>query len=136
MSAQPFGKLVYLASPLTHKDETVRQERSRAAAQACGWLMSNYQDIHFFSPVVYTHLLGSECTLPYQWEFWAKLDECMISRCQEIWVLTIPGFKTSVGVSAEREIAKRLGVPIKFVVRQGDSYTVTDTEPEDVTPKA
>ena len=126
------GRLVYLASPLTHSDAAVRLERSVAVARAAGWFMNNQHDIHFFSPIAYAHLIASECTLPYEWHFWEELDECMLSRCEEFWVLCIPGFKKSTGVNAERKIAERLGLPCKWVIPQANgSYIVSETEPED-----
>lgn len=140
-----FGRLAYLASPLTHADPEVRSERTAAVSRACGWLMNNRQDIFVFSPIAHADRIASVCSLPYQWEFWAAIDECMLSRCEEIWVLCIPGFKKSTGVNAERVIAKRLGIPCKFVVpvlhASGTdltelhvdhlSYVVTDVEPDD-----
>src|SRR5271155_2053797 len=132
-----YGRLVYLASPLTHSDAAVRQQRSVAVARASGWFMSNNRDVFMFSPIAYAHLIASECTLPYEWHFWSEIDECMLSRCEEFWILCIPGFKNSTGVSAERIIATRLGLPCRFVVPQPDNtYIVTDTEPEDATPQA
>lgn len=127
-----FGKLVYLASPLTNADPAVRKERTVAVSRACGWLMSNRQDFFFFSPIAAVDTISREHSLPYKWEFWAALDECMLSRCEEFWILCIPGFKNSTGVSAERVIAARLGLPLRFVIPQPDNtYIVTDTEPED-----
>jgi Domain of unknown function (DUF1937) len=128
-----YGRLVYLASPLTHADAAVRHERSIAVARATGWFMNNQRDVFFFSPIAYAHLIAQENTLPYEWHFWAEIDECMLSRCEEIWILAIPGFKKSTGVNAEKKIAERLGLPCKWVVPQPDgTYVVSDTEPEDV----
>lgn len=127
-----FGRLVYLASPLTNPDAAVRAQRTAAVGKACGWLMNNRQDVFFFSPICSADAIAKECELPYQWEFWSAIDECMLSRCEEIWVLCIPGFQKSTGVTAERKIAARLGLPLKFVIPQEDStYVVTDVEPED-----
>jgi hypothetical protein len=127
-----FGRLVYLASPLTHSDPAVRAERTVAVSRACGWLMTNRSDVFFFSPIAAVDVIARECKLPYEWQWWAAIDECMLSRCEEFWVLCIPGFKKSTGVTAEREIAKRLGIPIKFVIPQEDkTYVVNDVEPED-----
>lgn len=130
-----FGKLVYLASPLTDDDPAVRKERTAAVGRACGWLMNNRQDFFFFSPVTHSDPIGRECSLPYVWEFWAAVDKCMLSRCDEIWITCLPGFKKSTGVNAERKIAAELGLPCKFVIPSKDGYTVTDVEPEDA-PKA
>src|SRR5271168_2849802 len=128
-----YGRLVYLASPLTQADAGVRRERSVAVARAAGLFMTNHRDLHFLSPIAYAHLIASECVLPYEWHFWSEIDECLLSRCEEFWVLCIPGFKKSTGVTAERKIAERLGLPCKFVTPLPDgSYAVSETEPEDV----
>lgn len=125
------GTLVYLASPLTHPDAAVRHERTEAVARACGWLMNNRRDLFFFSPVCFGTPIAAVCALPYEWHFWAEIDECMLSRCDEIWILTIPGFRESTGVNAERKIAERLGLPCRFIVPQPDgTYAVSDTEPD------
>lgn len=128
-----YGRLVYFASPFTHPDLAVRDERNRAIARACGWFMNNQRDVFFFSPITHATPIAAECPLlPFVWSFWAEIDECMLSRCEEIWVLVIPGFKQSTGVNAERKIAERLGLPCKFVMPQQDgSYLISDTEPDD-----
>lgn len=132
MSRDHYGQLVYLASPLTHDDADVRLGRSLAVARACGWLMVNKPEYFFLSPIAYAHLIASECTLPFEWQFWAEIDECLLSRCEEIWVFCLPGFKKSTGVNAERKIAERLGLPCRFVIPQSDSsYAVSDEEPSD-----
>lgn len=97
LSAKPhYGRLVYLASPLTHDDAEVRRERSVAVARACGWLMNNRHDVFFLSPVAHGTPIAAECSLPYEWSFWAEIDECWLSRCEEIWVLCVTGFKLSL----------------------------------------
>jgi hypothetical protein len=129
-----FGQLVYLASPYTHKDKSKWTERFHAAVDCMGWLMNNIKNgQYFYSPIAHTHPIAERCTLPIEWEFWAHFDECILSRCSEMWILTIPGFTISTGVKAEREICKKFGVPVRFVIPQADgTYAVTDTEPEDV----
>ncbi len=133
-SPEFFGQLVYLASPYTHKDKAMWTVRFHAAVDCMGWLMNNVKDgRYFYSPIAHTHPIAERCTLPIEWEFWAHFDECILSRCSEMWILTIPGFTASTGVKAERKIAEKFGVPIRFVIPQADgTYTMTDTEPEDV----
>lgn len=128
----PFGKLVYMASPYTHKDKGMLISRFDAVVDCCGWFMNNVKDCYFYSPIAHTHPIAERCTLPIQWQFWADFDECILSRCNEIWILTIPGFSVSTGVKAERKIAERFGLPIRFIIPQAEGhYTVSDTEPED-----
>lgn len=128
-----FGKLIYLASPYTHKDKAMWTVRFHKVVDCCGWMMNNHRDKYFYSPIAHTHPIAERCTLPIEWEFWANFDECILSRCSEMWILTIPGFSVSTGVKAERKIAERFGLPVRFIIPQADgTYTVSDTEPEDV----
>lgn len=125
-----FGKLVYLASPYTHKDKAVEVQRYEAVLAAWRWLLENNADYHYFVPIIPSHQLcvGGR-TLPGDWKFWAAFDSMMISRCDEFWVLTLPGFKESVGVTAERKLAAELGLPIRFLVPNADVYNLVKTEP-------
>ena len=64
-----------------------------------------------------------------EWEFWANFDTTLLSKCEEFWVLCVPGFRESVGIKAERSVAAGLGLPMRFLVPSGDGYTVTADEP-------
>jgi hypothetical protein len=117
----PFGKMVYLASPYTHENREVETERFIAAVKACGWLMVNISYVQMiYSPIAHTHPIADVCTLPGFWSFWEACDKCMLSRCDEIWILTLDGWETSTGVTAERQIASEYGLKEKFVVPQSD----------------
>jgi len=131
--AEFFGKMVYLASPYTHAEKAVEQERFIAATKACGWLMNNHPEVQmFYSPIAHTHPIAQVCTLPGVWQFWAAADETILSRSSEIWILCISGRKKSTGVNAEIKIAQKFGLPVKYVIPQNDgSYVVTETEPND-----
>lgn len=129
MAIEHKGRLVYLASPYSSPDKALQEYRFVAVAIAAGWVMNNYPDLKFFSPITHTHPIAMHCKLPGHWEFWATYDQCMLSRCDEFWVLAIPGFKESTGVNAERKIAAELGLPIKFLVPNGTEYELSDVEP-------
>jgi hypothetical protein len=128
-----FGKMVYLASPYSHPDKTVEEERFIAACKACGWLMNNVKDVTmFYSPIAHTHPISVHCTLPGHWQFWSAADETMLSRCNAIWVLCIPGFTKSTGVNAERKIAAKFGLEVRFMIPAADgTYLVTEAEPSE-----
>jgi len=131
--SEPFGKMVYLASPYTHADKAVEAQRFDAACRCCGWLMNHRPDIQmFYSPIAHTHPIAQVCTLPGVWQFWATADEAILSRCTEIWVLCIAGWKKSTGVTAEIKIASRLGIGVKYVIpHESGNYIVTETEPNE-----
>jgi hypothetical protein len=133
-----FGKLVYLASPYTHKNPAICEARFLEAVFCCGWLMVHTKDTYFYSPIAHTHPIAVRVKLPIEWEFWANFDECILSRCSELWVLTAPGWSRSTGVTAEIKIAEKLNLPVRYVIvhpeHAADSdlrYEITDVRPED-----
>lgn len=120
---------MYLASPYTHPDKAVEAQRFESVLSAWNWLIQNNHDWHFFVPIVQSHALCTSGHTPGDWKFWADFDGTMISKCQEFWVLCIPGWETSVGVSAERKIAAELGLPIRFLIPTVNGYEIADAIP-------
>lgn len=135
---QEAGRLIYLASPYTHPNFAVREARFVEACFFNGWVMNHQRHIYFYSPIVHCHPISRRCTLPGEWEFWAEFDECLISRCQELWILCLPGWTKSTGVKAERKLAEKFGIPVRFVLLHPEQpedsplrYETVDSEPED-----
>ena len=122
---KPVGKLVYLASPYTHENPDILIQRFHEAVDCCGWLMNNVKNTCFYSPIAHTHPIALRCQLPIFWEFWKQFDECMLSRCSEIWVLKIDGWDKSTGVKAELEIARKFGLPVVFIHKTENGYQRT-----------
>jgi hypothetical protein len=124
-------KLIYLGSPYSHPDEKVREQRFRAVARAAGWIYTR-GEVFVYTPISMTHQIGIELSaFPtlFEWNSWAGFDEFMIAKCDEFWILVINGWDTSVGLSAEIKIATRLGMPIRYVIPEADSYRITDKLP-------
>jgi nucleoside 2-deoxyribosyltransferase len=101
--------MIYLASPYSHPDPAVRQERYEAVCQAAAELISRGHIV--FSPVAHSHTIATY-GLPGDWEFWQRTDRWFIRHCQRLVVLTLPGWRESQGVAAEMEIARGLGKPV------------------------
>lgn len=125
------GELVYLSSPYTHENVFVRNQRALEAARATAWIINNLR-ITVFGAIVHTEPL-TPYHMPMQWEFWAEFDTVYISRSKEVWVLCIPGYTNSMGVTTECKIARDLGRKIVYMVPkhlQGiDNYEFTDADP-------
>ena len=110
--------MIYLASPYSSKNTSVQKARFQDVARVASFFMKqNYQ---IFSPIAHTHPIA-EYGLPRGWEFWAEFDEWFISRCNEIWVLMLEGWKESTGVNAEIKLAEKFNKKIRYV----DPYTMT-----------
>ena len=104
--------MIYLASPYSHPDTDVRQERFDAACRAAAALLR--QGKTTFSPIAHSHVL-CRYGLPLDWEFWRQHDLQYLAACTEVVVLMLDGWAESVGVQAEIKIARELGKPVTFL---------------------
>lgn len=116
--------MIYLASPYSHPDPAIRQARFDAACRAAATLIRAGHAV--ISPVVQGHPLAA-FGLPTDWQFWETLDRQQLARCDEVVVLTLAGWRESVGVQTEIRIAAELGKPVQYVA--------PDEPPRDHTPQ-
>lgn len=104
--------MIYLASPYSHPDPAVREQRFRAACQAAVALLHAGRVV--FSPIAHSHPLAQH-GLPGNWHFWERYDRAFLERCDEVLVLMLDGWEESVGVQAEIRIARELGKPVRYL---------------------
>lgn len=104
--------MIYLASPYSHPDAGVREQRYRDACCAVVQLLRAGESV--FSPVVHSHALVA-FGLPTDWSFWERNDWEHLARCDELVVLMLDGWELSVGVSAEVRISRELGKPVRYL---------------------
>ncbi len=107
-------KLVYLAAPYTHPDKAVQQARFHAINKVAAYLM-NELGLFVFSPISHSHPIAEDGDIPTTWEFWKPYDEAILQSCGRMVVLMLPGWEDSKGVSAEREIAQKMGIDIAYL---------------------
>lgn len=112
--------MIYLASPYSHKDPGIREARYHAALQCVAFYTQN--DTVVFSPIVHNHPIAVLFMMPGDWGFWRKFDTEFISRCDELWILMIDGWRESKGISAEILIADEYKKPVKFIRPTDDGY--------------
>lgn len=104
---------IYLASPYTHPDEAVMEERYTAALAALHFFLRHRLTI--YSPIVHSHAAAAMGGLPIDFEFWGKHCLSFLENwATEIWVLQIPGVKESVGVRAEVDFCGKLTRTINY----------------------
>jgi len=104
--------MIYLASPYSHSEAVVREERFRAACRATVRLIAAGHVV--FSPIVHGHPLVHH-GLPTDWPFWERFDRDHLQRCDEVVVLMLDGWRESIGVAAEIRIAGELGKPVRYL---------------------
>jgi len=106
--------LAYLATPYSHDDPSVMQTRYEAANATAARLMKEH-GLNVYSPITHSHPLATDHELPETWEFWQGVDEDYLSVSYCLLVMTLHGYQDSTGVTAEREIAHDMGIPVRFV---------------------
>lgn len=120
---------IYLASPYSHPDPTVRRSRERRVSKIGFKLMREGKNL--FCPITQSHRLndfsdGNNLTH----------DECMrvdyefLERAKELYVLMIPGWEKSVGVELEIDYAMQNHIPISWLDENGEvvrKFTATGT---------
>ncbi len=105
--------LVYLAVPYSHTNPFIREERFETVNKVAGILMS--KGVVLFSPISHTHPISLAHSLPTDWTYWKRYDQIMLNNCSCLAVLMLDGWKESVGVAGEIEIAKDIGIPVIYL---------------------
>lgn len=105
--------MIYLASPYSHPEATVRDARFHSVCCVAARLMKS--GMHVFSPIAHTHPIALAGDLPRGWDYWEAFDRKMIAACDGVLVLRLDGWDKSKGVTAEIAIAKELGKPVAYI---------------------
>lgn len=107
--------LIYLAAPYTHSNPKVVEYRMRRVNKVAAQIMAS-KLAYVFSPLSHGQaLLDSGIRLPTKFEFWKGYCTRMVSMCDRLVVLCLPGWQTSVGVQEEIRVAQKAFMPITYV---------------------
>lgn len=105
-------KLYYLASPYTHQDKKVMEDRYNEVNKFAAHLMKEYK-VAPIEPIVMGHA-KIQYDMPHEFEYWMEVDFNYISRCDGVIVYKLDGWEKSKGVQAEIEFAKKLGKEVIY----------------------
>lgn len=104
--------VAYLSSPYSDPDLKVRQYRQRAATQMTSDLAA--KGVLVYSPLTHNvpvDLVGGFGDLQSRLDF----DHSMLSRCDKLLVLKLPGWENSKGLKVAIDLAKKLNLPIEEI---------------------
>lgn len=122
--------LYYLASPYSHENREVMNERARLATKAAVDLLN--KGIYVFAPIPY-NAPWEAYELPFHWDFWAEFDKAFVSRMDAVVVLQLEGWDKSRGVAAEVEFANENGIPVyHLTLDQIENSDLSHIEPNKV----
>ena len=108
-------RFIYLASPYSHPEASVREARYVAACKKTAQYAN--KGIAVFAPIVHSHPVAAymdpEDTMNF--DLWMKLDLPILKDAHEMHILCIDGWRSSKGVAREIEFAEQCGIPVKQV---------------------
>ena len=117
--------MMYLASPYSHPESKIREQRFQAVCAAAAQLMRAGHTV--FAPIVHGHPLVGH-GLPTDWPVWERFDREHLRRCDELVVLMLDGWRTSVGVAAEIRIAEELGKSVRYLAPADSAPSVSSPD--------
>lgn len=92
--------LIYLASPYSHPDPLVQNEREKVVCQLAFLLINAGYLV--YCPIAETAaLVRHSQSIDTGWEFWRKKDLLQLDRCDELWIADMDGWTESKGVQGE-----------------------------------
>lgn len=91
--------VIYLASPYSHDNPAIREERYQLALIACARLIGLGAVV--YSPIAHSHVIAQTGAIPGDWQTWEKQCMALLDKCDVLLVLTLPGWMDSVGIKAE-----------------------------------
>ena len=104
---------VYIASPYSHGDASVREERYDQVCKKAAHLMM--QGYTVFSPIAHSHPIARFLpdSLLLHTEFWMNQDLPILMEAEKLIVLLLPWWQKSKGLKREIEFALPLDIPVE-----------------------
>lgn len=106
-------KIVYLASPYSHPEKEIVDQRFHRISQIASIL--NAKGIVALSPITYGHTLLSYTPMPTDWGFWRNFCLSFLQHSSELWIIKMDGWNKSSGVAEEIKFAIKNSIPVKYV---------------------
>ena len=126
----PGPRLLYLAAPYSDPNPTIRLSRYHEANTAAAKLMAAGYGV--ISPLSMGVTITAACPnkLGTDWTTWKNTCLSMLACCSVVCVLPLPGWEKSIGVQAELEHARALGLAIRFVSFPAENQVAFTDSPE------
>lgn len=113
------NKLIYLASPYSHSDPKVMENRFLEITKLAGHLIID-KKLAVLTPITASHELAKICGIKGSWKQWRQVDIPQVKKSDILLVALMSGWRESVGVKAEIRLAKKMKKPVLYF----DPYTL------------
>jgi hypothetical protein len=120
LARMQYRPLTYLCCPYSSNKRTKRAQarekakRYRLVTRAAAWLIEDV-GYNVFSPITHSHPLHTIADLEGDWATWQKIDYQYIDCSSRVVVLCIPGWRESIGVTAELKYACEHGLDVLYL---------------------
>ena len=104
--------MIYLASPHSHPDPAVREDRYRQVCRVAADFFAS--GTYVYCPIAHTHQIAQSMHDAMSWDAWRAYDTYMLSLCEMLIVVKLDGWEESLGVAAEIELAQSMGLPLRY----------------------
>jgi hypothetical protein len=105
---------IYLASPYSHDDPSVQFTRFIENSEVAARLFQ--EGVIVFAPIIQSPCMSHYGNLKdTDWDTWARFDKAIIAQSKGIYVINLPGWRESVGVTAEMHYARLKGIPCYLI---------------------
>ena len=115
-------KTCYLGLPYSSPSRRVRWKRFNEANKAAAHLFSIGYNV--LSPISHSHPISLYMDNSQDSEFWTTVDEYWQRQCDELIVLTLDGWRDSVGLEKEINLAMSIGQKVFFM--EPETHEITD----------
>lgn len=110
--------VLYLATSYSHPDAAKRAARANLASQCAAWLMRKGWCV--ISPLSMGHAIAAEgAEMPSDFAAYQEVCLRMLEASDALVVLLLDGIRESVGVAAEIDHARKLGIPLNQIKLPG-----------------
>lgn len=108
-----YGAMIYLAAPYTSPDPVCVEDRVRVFCSKDSELSGG--GIITVSPLSKHLMFINGSKLPSDWAFWERYSYALLSRCDHMIVIKLPGWEESKGVQGEIKFAMDNNINIVYV---------------------
>lgn len=91
--------MIYLGSPYSDPDPEVRKQRYEVTLRMTSDLV--VRGFKIFAPIAYSHNLITPPHWYNDFAYWREFDFHMMDLAEQFWVLMLPGWRESKGLTAE-----------------------------------
>ena len=103
----------YLASPYSHADKNVMEERYIRNLEAVQRLALDTDTP--YSPIVHFHQVAKIHGMRTDFHFWQRHNEAMLRTANKLTILTLPGWDISRGVNFELGFARAQRLQVVYM---------------------